>query len=668
MRFPTVMLLLAALALGGAASAQSQPAKAPAKSKARAAAAKTKAKSKPAPAKASKATAFKPAALDSPSLEAIAGMLTPRPTAFGRPIADRADWDPIAQSAAGRAVIAEAERILTTPMPEQSDDLFLEFTRIGNRVNWEGVARQRRDRVKWLTEAECLENKGRFLPELERTIRTLCAERTWVWPAHDGGLTNFHGTGVTIDLFSSTFANVLGTADVLLGDKLSPELRALVREKVAQRIFTPYKRMLAGQQDRYWLDNPNNWSAVCLANVTGAALSLLDSPRERAFFVKAAMDSSWIFLSGFAPDGYCSEGVGYWNFGFGYYVVLAEEIRLATQGGIDILARKQAYNPATFGARIQLQNGVCPAFADCAINAQPDPELMDLLSRRLGLGLPPYTPDTITAGKGTLFEDMLYLFHRPAPAPASAPFDAGLRSWFSAGGILIARPAQGSACRMAVALKGGHNGEHHNHNDLGSYVVAIGDRPVLLDPGAEVYTKRTFSARRYDSKLLNSFGHPVPVVAGKLQREGGQFQAKVLNTDFTDAKDAVSLDLKSPYAVKDLLTLTRDFAYSRQGAGSLTVTDTVAFAQPETFETALVTFGKWTRSGENALRVEYGGQAVSVAIDTQGAPFELTAEQIKEDLKSHGEGVFGVPTRLGVRLKSPVKKAVVTLTITPAAK
>ena len=109
-----------------------------------------------------------------------------------------------------------------------------------------------------------------------------------------------------------------------------------------------------------------------------------------------------------------------------------------------------------------------------------------------------------------------------------------LRSWFEDAGVLIARPAQDSDAVLGVALKGGHNAEHHNHNDVGSYVVVVKDRAVLLDPGSEVYTARTFSAQRYESKLLNSFGHPVPVVAGQLQQTGREAHAEVLATEFTD--------------------------------------------------------------------------------------------------------------------------------------
>ncbi len=214
---------------------------------------------------------------------------------------------------------------------------------------------------------------------------------------------------------------------------------------------------------------------------------------------------------------------------------------------------------------------------------------------------------------------------------------------------------------MGVALKGGHNAEHHNHNDVGSYVVVVGKKPVLLDAGAETYTARTFSKDRYVSKLLNSFGHPVPLVAGKLQREGRSSQAKVLRTEFTDRADTLVLDIASPYPCPELKRLERTFVYSRDGAGSLTVTDTVEFASPQTFGTALVTLGKWERSDDGSLLMHAGDEAVRVEINVKGGEFTVQAEEIIEDAPVK-------PTRIGINLTQPVTAATVTLKITPTGK
>ncbi|MCX6897434.1 MAG: heparinase II/III family protein [Verrucomicrobia bacterium] len=617
--------------------------------------------------------------VDAGRVKAVAAMLPEQPVGGGRPIGERTAWARLAAGGyrehigpAARDIIKRAETILSQPVPELPDDLYLDFSRTGNRTRWQKVAFERRGRLTWLVLAECLENKGRFLPKMEELIAAFCAEKCWVMPAHDRRLTNFNGTFVDVDLASSALAWNLATTDWLLGDNLGAATRKLLREKVRKFVLDPCLAAYRGTRRLDgWMKTTNNWNAVCLAGVTGAALALLDSREERALFVAAAEQFSKSFLAGFTPDGYCSEGLGYWNYGFGHYVLLSETVCQATGGKLDLFARPEAKAPAEFGARIQIIGGVAPAFADCSVNANPSPEIMWFVNRRLGLGLSAY--DKFNAGDeeftghwfGFLFESALYSFPNSASQAkrqnSGRDYELGLRTWFDSAGILIGRPAPGSPCRMGVALKGGHNAEHHNHNDVGSYVVVVGKRAVLLDPGAETYTARTFSKDRYVSKLLNSFGHPVPLVAGKLQREGRDAQGKVLRTEFTDRADTLALDIASPYSVPELKRLERTFVYSRDGAGSLTVTDTVEFASPQTFGTALVTLGKWERDDDGILLVSDGGEAVRVEVSVKGGEFAVQAEEIVEDAPVK-------PTRIGINLTQPVTAATVTLRITPTGK
>ncbi|GAG07923.1 unnamed protein product [marine sediment metagenome] len=48
-------------------------------------------------------------------------------------------------------------------------------------------------------------------------------------------------------------------------------------------------------------------------------------------------------------------------------------------------------------------------------------------------------------------------------------------------------------------------------------------------------------------------------------------------------------------------------------------------------------------------------------IEAEGGEFEIHADQIKEDVRARS-----LPTRLGIKLKKPVTKATITMTITPA--
>jgi len=591
-------------------------------------------------------------------------MLSERPVGFGRPITDRAAWETLGKAAAFGSTVTRAAALLSKPLPDSPDDLYLDFSRTGNRTRWQKVAGERRGRIVQFVLAECFENRGRFIQPLEKVIAAVCAERTWVMPAHDRGLANFHGKIVRIDLGSSHLGVDLATAHYLVGDRLSEKPRRLLRDNVRRRILDPYLRMLDGRQKKdWWMTGTNNWNSVCLANVTGTALALADSRAERARFIVAAERYSWNFLKGFTPDGYCSEGVGYWGYGFGHYLLLAEAIHQATGGGVDLFARPEALAPARYASRIAILGGVCPAFADCGVAARPDPRMMHFVARRFGLGGDPADDAMLVGPNRGLFATVAYSFPNSAttapPAKGEAP-GPGIRTWFKDAGVLIGRPADGSGCRMGVAIKGGHNAEHHNHNDVGSYVVVVGRRPVLVDPGAEVYTARTFSGKRYESNVLNSYGHPVPRVAGRLQRTGRQARGKVVRTEFTEAADTLVLDLRSAYAVKEAETLERTFVYSRAGAGSLTVTDEAAFTTPQTFETALVTLGKWKQEKPGTLIVRDGGEAVRVEIKVTGGAYEIAADQIKEDVRTPS-----LPTRIAVRMKQPVAKATVRMTITP---
>ena len=199
--------------------------------------------------------------------------------------------------------------------------------------------------------------------------------------------------------------------------------------------------------------------------------------------------------------------------------------------------------------------------------------------------------------------------------------------------MLNMRPARDSSCRMAVSVKGGNNDEPHGHTDMGTFVVVIGKEPVILDPGLEVYTARTFSKDRFNkqpAELLRPSS--AAYRRGNCRRLGPwEFHATVLSTQFTDAGDTCVMDLKAAYSVPASTKLMRTFAYDRTGAGQFTVTDEVAFSAPERFGSALITYGKWRQEADGSLLLWQSKEAVKVVIDAGGAAFTVTAEMIDEN-------------------------------------
>ena len=538
--------------------------------------------------------------LDAGRIREIAAMLPEHATGPGQPIANRAAWEALAARYPNvNDVIANAARRAAQPLPDQPDSLYLEFSQNGNRDHWQNVAYNRRIRVHVFALAECLENKGRFLAPLEQTVAALCAERTWVMPAHDGALRNFRGETIEIDLGSSGVGLELATASYLLGDRLSAATRQLIRENLDRRIFAPFRAAVNGSGPEFWwMRAENNWNAVCLNCITGTALQTLDSAEDRAWFIAVAEKLIGHYLDGgFTPDGYCVEGLGYWNYGFTNFVLLAENVRQATGGKVDLLTRPQVAQDALFGPRSEILGGVYLSIADADPGDEPSGILMNYLCRRFGLNLARWRDVKL---EGELYDKMTWGFLPADLPPIRCEASLGelpWRSWFPDSGVLICRPGPGAKVPFAVAIKGGNNGVNHGHNDVGSFSVVAGKAMVICDPGGEVYTARTFSAHRFDSNVLNSFGHAVPVIAGQLERAGSAARAVVLSKDFTEAADTLTFDDRSAYAVADLQKLERTFVFQRGDKPSLEVRDEVQFASPENFETALITWGTVRRVG-----------------------------------------------------------------------
>jgi len=149
-------------------------------------------------------------------------------------------------------------------------------------------------------------------------------------------------------------------------------------------------------------------------------------------------------------------------------------------------------------------------------------------------------------------------------------------------------------------------------------------------------------------------------VAGQGQKVGPEHFATVTDKTFTDAADSVTLDITKGYVVPELKTLTRKFDYSREGQGSVTVTDHVEFASAQTFGTALVTFGTAKEEKPGVWTVSSNGQSVRVEITADGLPLTVTNEELKDQARA------GKVYRLGIDLNSPAAAATIKMVITPA--
>jgi len=98
-----------------------------------------------------------------------------------------------------------------------------------------------------------------------------------------------------------------------------------------------------------------------------------------------------------------------------------------------------------------------------------------------------------------------------------------------------------------VAMKGGHNAESHNHNDVGNLVVYIDGQPVLVDAGVESYTAKTFSSRRYEIWTMQSNYHSLPTINDVQQAPGRKYAARNAVYKADDQMAELALDIAGAY-------------------------------------------------------------------------------------------------------------------------
>ncbi len=593
---------------------------------------------------------------DAARIDEIAAWLPEKPAADGARIADRAAWAPLASTPYGAKTLKDAEARLTEPVPDAPDAQYLEFSQTGNRSHYEASLFRRLDGFCALATAECLENKGRFLPKIVAYVEAFAAQKSWVLPAHDVSLSCFKGKP-HIDLVSARISLVLALYRDWLGDRLPAATRDLIAAELERRTFQPYLALSRGTRMAcdVWFHIRNNWNSVCHACVVRAALATVEDRRLRATFVACAEEAVPYAMSGYTPDGYCSEGMGYWNYGYGHHLQLGLAVRNATGGRVDLFADPKCRAVMDYAYGYQIDDGVSPNFADGGGNA-------DAVNLALGRQI---WPDLVStkALRAPAFTDNVQTFSLRAfgqePAPAAPTRDVlPARTWFPDAQVLLARAARPErTLKFGVAAKGGHNDELHNHNDLGSYTILLDGVEMAGDPGGEVYTRRTFSRDRYQSKVLNSYGHPVPVVGGKLQSTGRRAAARVLRADFTPERDVLVLDLTAAYAVPALTSLVRTFTFDRAKL-AFTVSDHITCSAPTAFEVPVISYRTW-RTNDEATEFVFDKSATTFRKMTMAvsasAPVTFRHERIENP------GRADVP-RLAFAFAAPVRDATFTTT------
>ena len=450
-------------------------------------------------------------------------------------------------------IIATAEKEAEGGFPYLPLSLYRDFSITGSRDGYQKPYFQKRKLLSDLVIAEAIEGKRRFIPLIEDGIWSLLSEPVWTIPAHNTYIRDAEQPDTPLierpilDLFQCETGEILSLTASILSDSLSPILRQDIEHALRTRILEPYIT------DHFWWmgnDGPlNNWATWCTQNVLLSVLTLPLSEKEARKVLKTAVSTLDQYISSFPEDGGCDEGASYYH-----------AAALALWGALHVIALSTGYDMhgvfadgkikamAEYIEKVHVSGDIYLNFADCSPKAGHLTAREYLFGKAVGSQALMHHAALDADNDWRESDNDYNLFYKYIALSSwdeireEAARKIGIEkprfTMFSGTGLAIYRQDG-----ITFAIKGGHNGESHNHNDAGSIILYKGKKPCLIDIGVETYTKTTFSKDRYTLLPMRSSYHNVVNFPPLEQHDGEEYRAETLMM----SEKGVSFDLTGAY-------------------------------------------------------------------------------------------------------------------------
>ncbi|MET7280593.1 heparinase II/III family protein [Kribbella sp. NPDC005582] len=455
------------------------------------------------------------------------------------------------ESRSAAAVLERAAADRAQPWPRLLLSDYARYWRDGVRTAYENPAGELRQRTSTAVLAAALTGSEEYVDEAADGLLLLCEQTTWCWAAHES-FASARGEVVPdlrepyLDLGAAETVEILAWADLVLGpalDKRVPGLRRRLRAEASQRVLEPFLT------DRRWhwlgLDGHlHNWNPWIHGHVLVAALFLETDPVRRSRAVDLVVDGLDRYTRALPADGGCDEGYAYWWNGPARLASALELLDRITLGAFAPWRCAPLEEVARYPQRMALGDGWFVNVGDGPARPTPNQpwDVLHRWGRRLGdaeviaqAAAHRDQSDAVIGLGRRLFALVDDEWQQAAVVPEPLPRS----SWLPDVQLLVAREDSG----WTLAVKGGHNDENHNHNDIGSFIAALDGTPVLVDLGQPTYTAISFSERRYEQWVVRSEWHNLPVVDGQEQAAGRECRA----TSFTIRGDGADVDLSDAY-------------------------------------------------------------------------------------------------------------------------
>jgi len=481
---------------------------------------------------------------------------------------DRAGWAKI-PAKLRTEYINLGEKYLGYQWPTITLTMYMDYYRTGNRRIQENPWSQRKNALESLVFAELMEGKGRFMDDIINGVWSFCELTYWGWSAHlylNGPNTNNGDSKMQlpdiensmIDLGVGELSNELAWTWYFFHkefDKINPVISYRLKSELKNKVLKPFYE----RNDFWWMGgigSVNNWNPWCNYNVLNCIMILEENPVKRAQGVLKTMTSVDYFINDYEDDGGCDEGPSYWNAAGGKLFSYLDLLKKISNGKIDLFNNDLVKNIGRYIYHMYIGNGVNFAnFGDCGPVVHQSADIIYRYGRSIkdpkmegfGAFLLKQYKFLDSAKLGTTSNVLEALFNMNGWQDKEQIEILESDHYFPDLQVATARDNAQSTKGFYFVAKGANNGESHNHNDVGSFIMYYNGTPVFIDPGVGTYTKKTFSSNRYDIWTMRSLFHNLPVINGVEQHAGEKYKSKNSEFKTTNSKVSFSTDIAGAY-------------------------------------------------------------------------------------------------------------------------
>lgn len=501
-------------------------------------------------------------------------------------------------------LVRGAEEDLTKEIPSLTLSKYRDYLENGSTTVYGSPYRQRMSMLMRMAFAEKIEGKGRFIDKIADVIWAMCEESTWMLPEHTPHRTHpaaqrqkvpptagsKYGHG--LELGAAYRAANIALAYIWFKDKfdeISPFINERILFELKERIIDPFIDYT------YWWEGVdgnrvNNWCPWIVSNVL-TVVSLVESDMSRR---EKVVELSIKYLDNFInccpEDGGCDEGPTYWNAGVGCLFDSLELLEDITDGYVNIYSEPLIKALGEYEARANITGKYFVNFADSRSTCMLDGNMLIRYGKKCNSDILVSFGENMLKLRGAVLDTaLIYRSLRSLTTPnldlSAVTPKAATDTYFKNLEIMILRDSEIPDEGTFLAIKGGNNGESHNHNDVGSFIVYRNGLPVLIDAGVGEYTRQTFSADRYKIWSMQSLYHNVASFGALGQTAGRQYKA----ADAVYDKDSRSLTLELAGAYTPEVGVESYIRTASLKDGVVTVTDSVKLSEAKEIDFIFMT-------------------------------------------------------------------------------